>query len=327
MRRREFITLLGSAAIWSPATARAQQSERRVVVLIPTAEADPDGLYDSAAFGQSLAERGWKNGRDVLIDLRWAIDSADKAKAAIAELQTRPPDVVVAFTSQTVAALERALPTVPLVFAYIYDPVGQGFVQSLAHPGGNATGFTAMEPSIGAKWLQLLMEMASGLAHVAYLCNANNPGPLQPYPAAQAAGRDQRITVALADVHDATGIETAMTALAREPGGGLIVPPDGFLIKYRKLIIEPAARDRLPAIYGFASFTTQGGLASYGAKLTVQLSQAAVYVDRILRGEKPANLPVQEPVKYALVVNLRLAKTLGLNIPPSLLATADDVIE
>ena len=169
--------------------------------------------------------------------------------------------------------------------------------------------------------------MAPSLARVAYMCNTNNPGPLQAYPAAETAGRDHRVTVALADVHDATDIETAMTKLAREPGGGLIVPPDGFLINHRKLIIELAARNRLPAIYGLASFAVQGGLASYGVKLTAQFSQAAVYVDRILRGEKPANLPVQEPTEYELVINLKAAKELRLNIPPSVLATANDVIE
>jgi putative tryptophan/tyrosine transport system substrate-binding protein len=209
----------------------------------------------------------------------------------------------------------------------IYEPVAQGFVQSLAHPGGNATGFTAMEASIGAKWLQLLLEIAPSLARVAYMCNPSNPGPLQPYPAAEGAGRDHHVAVALAKVHDATDIETTITTLAREPGGGLIVPPDGFLINHRKLIVGLAMRERLPAIYGFRSFAEQGGLASYGVKPSEQFSQAAVYVDRILRGEKPANLPVQEPTEYALVINLKAAKELGLNIPPIVLATANDVIE
>jgi putative ABC transport system substrate-binding protein len=327
VKRREFITFLGSAAIWSPLIARAQPSKRRIVVLMPEREDDADGRLSLTAFEQGLAQLGWGNGSNLHIDFRWAIDNGDKVKAVVAELQANPPDVIVASTSQTVAALLRATPTVPLVFAAIYEPVAQGFVQSLAHPGGNATGFTAMEASIGAKWLQLLSEMAPSLARVAYMCNTNNPGPLQPYPAAETAGRDHRVTVALADVHDATDIETAMTKLAREPGGGLIVPPDGFLINHRKLIIELAARDRLPAIYGLASFAVQGGLASYGINLTAQFSQAAVYVDRILRGEKPANLPVQEPTEYALVINLKAAKELGLNIPPSVLATANDVIE
>jgi putative tryptophan/tyrosine transport system substrate-binding protein len=183
-----------------------------------------------------------------------------------------------------------------------------------------------MEASIGAKWVELLLELAPGIARVAYMSNPSNLGPQQPYPAAEAAGHHHRIAVALAGVHGATDIETAMTTLAREPGGGLIVPPDGFLINHGKLIIDLALRERLPAIYGYASFAAQGGLASFGVNPLEQLRQAAVYVDRILNGEKPANLPVQEPTKYALVINLKAAKTLGLNIPCTLLAVADHVI-
>lgn len=327
MKRRDFVMLLGSAAVAWPLGARAQPSERRVTVLMPIGEDDPDARAISDAFWQVLAPKGSASGGNVQIDFRWAIDNADKVKAAIAELQEHPPDVVVASTSQTVAALLRAAPAIPLVFAMIYEPVAQGFVQSLAHPGGNATGFTAMEASIGAKWLELLWEMVPGLARVAYMCNPSNPGPQQPYPAAAAAGRNHRIAVTLAGVHGTTDIEAAMKTLAREPGGGLIVPPDGFLINYSNLIIDLAARERLPAIYGFPYFAAQGGLASYGVKLLEQFRQAAVYVDRILHGEKPANLPVQEPTKYALVINLKVAKTLGLNISPSVLAIADDVIE
>jgi putative tryptophan/tyrosine transport system substrate-binding protein len=326
MRRREFILALGGAAAW-PLIARAQQSGRHIVVLMPYGEDDPEARASSTAFAQGFAQRESTSGSNVHIDFRWAIDNADKVKAAIAELQAHPPDVVVASTSQTVAALLRATPTLPLVFVTIYEPVAQGFVQSLAHPSGHATGFTAVEAAIGAKWLQLLLEMAPGLAHVAYICNPSNPGPLQPYPAAETAGRDRSIAVALAGVHGATDIETAMTTLAREPGGGLIVPPDGFLINYHKLIIELATRNRLPAICGIPSFAAQGGLASYGVKPSEQFRQAAVYVDRILRGEKPADLPVQEPTKYALVINLKVAKILGLDVPPTVLAIADEVIE
>jgi putative tryptophan/tyrosine transport system substrate-binding protein len=327
MRRRDIIRLVGGLAGARLLAARAQQQMRRIVLLQPATEDDPDARSSSAAFEQGLVQRGWVNGRDVRIDVRWGLDNADKVKAAISELQTHPPDVVVASTSQTVAALRRAMPTLPLVFVFIYDPVAEGFVQSLAHPGGNATGFTAVESSIGTKWLQLLAEMTPGLARVAYMCNPNNPGPLQPYPAAQAAGRDLRVEVTLAGVHGAADIETAMRTLAREPGGGLIVPPDGFLVNHRKMIIELAERERVRAIYGFASFVAQGGLASYGVKLSEQFSQAAIYVDRLLPGEKPGDLPVQEPTHYALVINLKAAKTLGLNVSPSLLATADEVIE
>jgi putative tryptophan/tyrosine transport system substrate-binding protein len=264
---------------------------------------------------------------NVHIDQRYAIDSTDKTKAVIAELLARPPDVIVAFTSLTVAALQKAMPTVPIVFATIYEPVAQGFVQSLAHPGGNATGFTMPPATIGGKWLQLLSEMAPALSRVAYMCNPSNPGPLQPYAAVEAAAHDHRIEVALAAVHSAANIETAMTTLAREPGGGLIVPPDGFLVNHSELIIELGAREKLPAIYGFAFFAAQGGLASYGVSLSGQVRQAGVYVGRILSGEKPADLPVQEPSQYELVINLKAAKTLGLDIPPIVLASADKVIE
>jgi putative tryptophan/tyrosine transport system substrate-binding protein len=327
MRRRDFVTLLGGAAAAWPLGARAQQSVRHIGVLMAIAEDDPDSRANSAALEQGLAQRGWTSGRNVRIDYRWAIDSTDKAKGAIAELLAHSPDVIVASTSRTVAALRLAMPAAPIVFVMIYEPVAQGFVQSLAHPGGNATGFTAMEATIGAKWLELLSELAPGLVRVAYMCNPSNPGPLQPYAAVEAAARSHAIAVALAPVHGASDIETVMTTLAREPGGGLIVPPDGFLINHRNLIIELAARIRLPAIYGFASFAAQGGLASYGVKPSEQFSQAAAYVDRILRGEKPADLPVQEPTQYALVINLKAAETLGLKIPPTVLAIADEVIE
>jgi putative ABC transport system substrate-binding protein len=246
---------------------------------------------------------------------------------AIAELLVRPPDVIVAYVSRHVAALQKAMPTVPIVFATIYEPVAQGFVQSLAHPGGNATGFTMPPATIGGKWLELLSEMAPAVTRVAYICNPSNPGPLQPYASVEAAADNHAVAVAVAAVHSATDIETGMTTLAREPGGGLIVPPDGFLISHSKLIIELAAREKLPAIYGFAAFAEQGGLASYGVSLSEQVRQAGEYVGRILRGEKPADLPVQQPTRYELLINLKAAEALGLRIPPTVLARADKVIE
>jgi putative tryptophan/tyrosine transport system substrate-binding protein len=326
MRRRQFLALLGAAGAAWPHGARAQQSVRHIAVLLPSAEDDP--LNSTlAAFEQGLAQREWIVGRNVQIDYRWAIDSADKTKAAIAELRAHPPDVMVAMTSGTVTALQKAMPTIPIVFVTIYEPVAQGFVESLAHPGGNATGFTMPPATIGGKWLELLSEMAPAVTRVAYMCNPSNPGPLQPYAAVEAAAHNHAVTAALAAVHSAAEIEAAMTTLAREPGGGLIVPPDGFLERQSKLIIELAAREKLPAIYGFASFAAQGGLASYGISLSEQLRQAGVYVGRILGGQKPADLPVQLPSQYELVINLKAAKALGLHILPTVLASADKVIE
>jgi putative ABC transport system substrate-binding protein len=323
MRRRQFVALLGAAAAAWPHGARAQQSVRHIAVLEPGVQ---DRALDSA-FEQGLAQRGWIGGRNVRIDYRWAIDSTDKTKAAIAELLARPRDAVVAYTSATVAALQKAMPMVPIVFAWIYEPVAQGFVQRLAHPGGNATGFTMPPATIGGKWLELLSEMAPALARVAYMCNPSNPGPLQPYAAVEAAAHHHPVKVALASVHSAADIGTVMTTLAREPGGGLIVPPDGFLVKHDKLIIELAAREKLPAIYGFARFAELGGLASYGVKPSEQVRQAGEYVGRILRGEKPADLPVQEPSQYELVINLKAAEALGLHIPPTVLVSADKMME
>ena len=309
-------------ALLRPGTSPHSQFSR-YSPLVP--EADDPAL--DLAFEQGLAQRGWIIGRNVQIDQRLAIDSTDKTNVAIAELLVRPPDVIVAFVSRTVAVLQKAMPTVPIVFATIYEPVAQGFVESLAHPGGNATGFTMPPATIGGKWLELLSEMASAVTRVAYMCNPSNPGPLQPYASVEAAAHNHAVTVTVAAVHSATDIETSMTTLARGPGGGLIVPPDGFLVSHSKLIVELAAREKLPAIYGFASFATQGGLASYGVSLSEQVRQAGVYVGRILRGEKPADLPVQQPSQYGLVINLKAAEALGLHIPPIVLASADKVIE
>jgi putative tryptophan/tyrosine transport system substrate-binding protein len=328
MRRREFITLLGGAAVAWPLVSRAGNPDRvaRIGVLMPNAENEP-GLPDIAAFEQRLAERGWTDGRNIRIDYRWGVDSTEKTKAAIAELLALNPDVVVTDTSRAVAELQRATQTVPIVFMMIYEPVGQGFVHTLAHPGGNTTGFTIMEATIGAKWLQLLKEMAPTLTRVAYMCNPSNPGPMQAYEAVEVAAHSQAVATALAPVHTAAEIETAMATLAREPGGALIVPPDGFLLNHVHQIIWLAARDRLPAIYGTSFFATEGGLASYGINGSEQFRQAAEYVDRILRGEKAAELPVQQPTKYELIVNLKTAKALGLEVSPTLLARADEVIE
>jgi putative tryptophan/tyrosine transport system substrate-binding protein len=330
VKRRKFITLLCIAAgspIVGPFATRAADRVARVGILAPFAEGDPASQDFYPALEQRLAERGWKSGRSIRLDYRWGINSAEKTQTAIAELLALAPDVVLASTSRTVATLLQATRTVPIVFTTICEPVGQGFVQSLAHPGGNATGFTMMEATIGAKWLELLKELAPGIARVAYMCDPSNQGPMQAYPAVEAAARDHAVTAALASVRAADEIEAAIATLVSEPGGGLIVPPDGFLLNHRTLIIQLAARGRLPAIYGASLFATEGGLASYGIKVGDQFRQAPEYIDRILRGEKPADLPVQQLTKYDLIINLKAAKAFGLDVPPSILVTADEVIE
>jgi putative tryptophan/tyrosine transport system substrate-binding protein len=329
MRRRDFITLLGGAATTWPLVARAQPSDRmrRIGVLMPFAEGDPEGQAGDIALREGLEKLRWTIGRNLQIDYRWGIDDVEKTQAATAELLAQAPDVIMASTSRVVATLQQATHTVPIVFTSIYEPVAQGFVQSLAHPGGNITGFTAVEASVGAKWLELLKKIAPTVTRIAFIFNPNNPGPVQTSHSAAAAASNFAVEMVMTPVHGPAEIEAAMTMLGREPGGGLIVPPDGFLVANRKLIIELAARFRLPAIYGHRAFTAEGGLACYGFKFSEQFRQAAEYVDRILRGEKVGDLPVQEPTKYELVINLKTAKALGLEIPQPMLLLADDVIE
>jgi putative ABC transport system substrate-binding protein len=326
--RRQFISALGGAAAW-PVAARAQQSVhmRRVGMLIPFAEDDPEGQAHVMALKQGLEKLQWTIGRNIRIDYRWGIDDVEKTRAATAELLALAPDVIMAGTSRAVATLQQATHTVPIVFTAIYEPVAQGFVQSLAHPGGNITGFTMVEATVGAKWLELLKKIAPSVIRIAFMFDPNNPGPKHTAHSAEAAAPNFAVELVMTPVHGPTEIEAAMKMLGREPGGGLIVPPDGFLLAYRKLITELAARYRLPAIYGYRGSTAEGGLASYGVKTSEQYRQAADYVDRILRGEKAGDLPVQAPTKYELVINLKTAKALGLDIPQPMLLLADEVIE
>jgi len=330
MRRREFIAFFGSAAAAWPLAARAQpppERMRRIAVLMPYAEGAPEGEVRVMALQQGLEQLGWTIGRNIRIDYRWGADDVDKIQAATAELLTLAPDVILASSSRAVATLQQASRTVPIVFTTIYEPVAQGFVQSLAHPGGNTTGFTMPEATVGAKWLELLKEIAPHVTRVAFMFDPDNPGPMQSSHSVEAAAPSFAVEVVMAPVHGPAEIEAAVTMLGREPGGGLIVPPNSFLLNYYKLIIELAARYRLPTIYGLSFITAQGGLASYGIKTSEQFRQAAGYVDRILRGEKAGDLPVQQPTKYELVINLRTAKALGLDVPPTLIARADEVIE
>jgi putative ABC transport system substrate-binding protein len=330
MRRRRFITLLGNAAMAWPLAAHAQLPDRvrRIGVLMPEEENDPESQADILAFRQELQKEGWAEHRNVRIDYRWSGGKIDVARVAAAELLSLDPDVIVTDGRQALEELRHAALAVPVVFMEIDEPVFYGFVRTLAHPDGNMTGFAGLEPSVGAKWLDLLNEIAPRVRRIAVIFNPRTaPGAVLFARAAEEVAQKFAVEVIRAPVFAPADIDAAMTMLAREPGGGLIFPIDTFTEGYRKLIFEIAARDRLPAIYGLRKLATAGGLVSYGIDLPGQFQQAAGYVDRILRGERPADLPVQPPTKFELVVNLKTAETIGYNIPQSLLARADAVIQ
>jgi putative ABC transport system substrate-binding protein len=328
VRRREFITLLGGGAAW-PLAARAQQPERvrRIGVLIPYAADDPEGQARIAAFLQGLQQLGWTEGRNVRIDYRRSAGDADRARRYAAELVALAPDVILASGTSLVGPLLQATRTVPIVFPVIGDPVGAGFVDSLARPGGNATGFMSREYSLSGKWLELLKEIAPSVTRVAVLRDAAlSAGPVQ-FGVIQAVAPSLRVEVNPINLRDAGEIERAIAAFAGSPNGGLILTGGATSLLHSDLIITLAARHKLPAVYPYRHIVTGGGLLFYGANFYDQYRRAAGYVDRILRGEKPADLPVQAPTKYELVINLKTAKTLGLEVPPTLLARADEVIE
>jgi putative tryptophan/tyrosine transport system substrate-binding protein len=329
VRRRDFIKAITvSAGAW-PLAARAQQTERmrRVGILIPTTADNPQQQRRVAGFLQGLQQLGWMIDQNARIEYRWSGAAPDDVRRHAAELVALAPDVILAGGNATVAPLLQATSTVPIVFAVVPDPVGAGFVDSLARPGGNATGFILFEYSIGAKWLELLKQMAPGVTRVAVLRDAAiAAGPGQ-FGAIQGAAPSLRMEVKPINVRDAGEIERDITAFARSSNGGLILTGSGFAPIHRDLIIKLAARHKLPAVYYERYFVTAGGLISYGPDLVDQFRRAAGYVDRILKGEKPADLPVQTPTKYEFAVNLKTAKALGLTVPPSLLATADEVIE
>jgi ABC-type uncharacterized transport system substrate-binding protein len=328
LRRRDFITLLGGAAAW-PLAARAQQPERmrRIGVLIPYAADDPEGQARIAAFLQGLQQLGWTEGRNVRIDYRWSAGDADRARRYAAELVALAPDVILASGTSTVGPLLQATRTVPIVFPVIGDPVGAGFVDSLARPGGNATGFMSREYSLSGKWLELLKEIAPSVTRVAVLRDAAlSAGPVQ-FGVIQAVAPSLRVEVNPINLRDAGEIERAIAAFAGSPNGGLILTGGATSLLHSDLIITLAARHKLPAVYPYRHIVTGGGLIFYGANFYDQYRRAAGYVDRILKGEKPADLPVQAPTKYELVINLKTAQALGLEVPPTLLARADEVIE
>jgi putative ABC transport system substrate-binding protein len=330
MRRREFITLIGNTAAAWPLAARAQLPDRvrRIGVLMPDAEDDPQSQADITAFRQELQKEGWAERRNVRIDYRWSGGKIDAARAAAAELLSLAPDAIVTDGRQALEELRHAALAVPIVFMEIDEPVFYGFVKTLAHPDGNMTGFSGLEPTVGAKWLELLNEIAPPVTRIAVIFNPRTaPGAVLFARAAEEAAQKSAVEVIRAPVFERADIEAVMTMLAREPGGGLIFPIDTFTQLHRQRIFEIAARDRLPAIYGLRKLVAAGGLASYGIDLPGQFQQAAGYVNRILRGERPADLPVQPPTKFELVVNLKTASVLGFNIPPSLLARAAAVIQ
>jgi ABC-type uncharacterized transport system substrate-binding protein len=328
MRRRKFITLLGGAAAW-PLAARAQQSQRvrRIGVLMNLAADDPEGQARLAAFLQGLQEAGWAVGRNVRVDIRWGASDTDLMRRQAADLVALAPDVLLASANQAIRPLHRATQTIPIVFTAVTDPVAGGLVQSLARPGGNVTGFTSAEFGMSAKWLELLKDLAPRVTRAAVLFEADNPPAIAQFSAIQAVAPSFGVELIPVGLRDAGEIERAVAAFARVANGGLIVTRTTEAIMHRGSIIALAARHRLPAVYPLRVFVADGALISYGPDIVDQYRRAAGYVDRILKGEKPADLPVQAPTKYELVVNLKTAKALGLDVPPTLLARADEVVE
>jgi putative ABC transport system substrate-binding protein len=330
MRRREFITLLGGAAAAWPLSARAQQSDRMRLIGVLMAYAESDSTAQSwlAAFRAALAKLGWTEGSNLRIELRWSADDADRMRTLAKELVDLRPDAIFGVTTPVIAALARETKTIPIVFTAVTDPIGGGFVANLAHPGGNITGFTVNDPTVGGKWVGLLKEIAPRTVHVTLLFNPVTTVPLQfSMPSIQAAASSFAVEVSAAPVHAKDEIEGVIAAQARNPGGGLIVMPDVSNDVNRELIIALAARYGVPAIYYNRFFSELGGLISYGEARAEQFRLAAGYIDRILKGTKPANLPVQAPTKFELIINLKTAKALGLDVSLQLQQRADEVIE
>jgi putative tryptophan/tyrosine transport system substrate-binding protein len=332
MQRREFITLLGGAALTRPHAARAQQAERirRIGVIMQMAEKDPQAQLNVLAFQKGLLARGLNIGQNLRIDYRFGTASVETIHTAVVDILATSPDVILAHGTAVTAGLQKQTQSVPVVFTVVSDPVGSGFVQSFARPGGNLTGFTNfLEPSMAAKWVELLKEIAPGVSRIGILFNpqmAADGGIYFARPVETSAAALGVKTVRL-PVQTPADINQAINAFAQELGGGLIAPPDSTTLPHRDLILVLAARHGLPAIYPYRFFLTSGGLMSYGMDYADVFRRAAEYVDRILKGEKPADLPVQAPTKYELVINLKTAKALGLEVPPMLLARADEVIE
>jgi ABC-type uncharacterized transport system substrate-binding protein len=325
MRRRKFIALLGGAAVAWPVAGRAQQRDqlRRVAVVMRFVEGDQQGLLRAASFQDGLEKAGWVAGRNIAVDYLWGMLDSGITE----QLRQRVPEVIAVNSSIGLREIELAAPEVPIVFIGVSEPVERGFVASLAHPGGNMTGFSHLEPTLGAKWLDLLKQVAPQVTRIAYIYNPNNPGTKVTLQSARAAAEQFSFDLLDTPVRDIAEIEAGVAGIAREPGGALLLPPDPLTTGHRKRIVELAARDRLPLVSALRSFADEGGLLAYGVSIPELFRQAAGYVDRILRGEKPANLPVQGPTRFELVINIKTAKALGLTVPPALLAAADEVVE
>jgi ABC-type uncharacterized transport system substrate-binding protein len=329
MRRREFITFLGGAAVAWPLAAHAQPSGRvrRIGILLPATASDTEFQAWVGAFVQGLALLGWSVGGNVQLETRWAGGNSEDIRRHATELVALAPDVILAHGASTAGPLLQATRTVPIIFAVVADPVGAGLVDSLARPGGNATGFTNMEYGMSGKWLELLKQIAPDVTRVTVFRDTTTPTGLAMFGAIQAAASSLRVEVIPANMRNAGEIERAVTEFARSPNGGLILTASGLAFLHRDLIIALAAQHKLPAVYFERVFAKAGGLASYGADFFDLYRRAAGYVDRILKGEKPADLPVQASTKYKLVINLKTAKALGLALPPTVLASVDEVIE
>lgn len=328
MRRREFITLLGSAAAW-PLSARAQQSDqmRRIGVLLPGSADDPEIQARVAAFLQKLQQLGWIDGRNAKIDYRLGASDAERMRRHVGELVALAPDVILANGTSAVGPLLEATRSVPIVFVQVSDPVGAGYVASLARPGGNATGFALFEYGMSGKWLELLKEVAPGVTRAAVLRDATAPTGIAQLAALHSVAPSLGVVVSPLNVRDPEDIERSIPEFARAANGGLILTAGTLGIRYRDLIVRLAARHRLPAVYPYRFFPAGGGLMSYGTDSNDTYRRAAAYIDRILKGERAADLPVQAPTRYELVINLKTAKALGVDLPPTLLARADEVIE
>lgn len=329
MRRREFIVLIGGTAVW-PRLTRAQQQPgriRRVGVLMSFPENDREGQLRAQTFRDRLEANGWKIGTNLLIDFRWGVGDIEWIRSAISDLMKSAPELILANGDQAARAALPASRTIPIVFIGASDPVAEGFAQSLARPGGNMTGFSTVEPSLGPKWLELLKEIAPRLTRVAFLFNPANSGSVLLSRAAADGAKRFGLEVVAAPIAGAAAIEAAVEMVASQPNSGLVVPPDPTIAGHRKLIVELASRHRLPAAYALRSFVVEGGLISYGISIPELFRQAAGYVDRILRGDKPEDLPVQIPTKFEMLINLKAAKELGIEVSPTLLARADEVVE